>query len=284
MEINIKNISEEIKNKGVVSINNFLNKQELEKILHIVKKPIKGSSQSYFPTNFKQYLTKLLKLDFKKINDSLYLKKIANKLNLKKISEISFGAKAELQMIDCYHNKQSNEHILSWHNDIGITDNLNPDSLKKFYNAANATFTKNTSSGARGIKFFIYLTDVESDNGSLGVIPYSAEIVKNICKLILNKKINPISFWSLKNLRNLVAQKSVQSLLSENIQKEKIQKFLQDTKFIENETPDTSKFDLNLKKGGVVIFDELSVHRGSAPRKTERIVLRFIYKKNNLLN
>ena len=72
--------------------------------------------------------------------------------------------------------------------------------------------------------------------------------------------------------------------MNEKIQKEKIQQFLHDTKFIENETPDTSQFDFNLKKGGAVIFDELSVHRGSAPQKTDRIVLRFIYKKINLLN
>ena len=279
MEVNINNISEEIKEKGVVSINNLLNKKELEDILYFVKKPQKGSSQSYYPTNFRQYLTKFLKLDFKKINNSLYLKRIADKLNFKKISEISFGSKAELQMIDCYHNKQSSRQILSWHNDIGIYDNQNPKALKNFYEAADATFTKNSSSSARGIKFFIYLTDVKSDNGSLAVIPYSAKIVKSICKLILSKKIDPVSFWSLKNLRDLVAQKSVQSLLNDQIQEEKILKFLQYTKFIENETPDTSEFDFNLKKGGAVIFDELSVHRGSAPSKTDRIVLRFIYKK-----
>ena len=99
--------------------------------------------------------------------------------------------------------------------------------------------------------------------------------------MILSKKIDPVSFWSLKNLRDLVAQKSVQSLLNDQIQEEKILKFLQYTKFIENETPDTSEFDFNLKKGGAVIFDELSVHRGSAPSKTDRIVLRFVYKKIN---
>tara|TARA_B100001248_G_C27382056_1_gene457536 strand:+ start:903 stop:1748 length:846 start_codon:yes stop_codon:yes gene_type:complete len=281
MEVSIDKISEEIKEKGVVSINNLLNKKELEDILYFVKKPLKGSSQSYYPTNFRQYLTKFLKLDFKKINNSLYLKRLANKLNFKKISEISFGSKAELQMIDCYHNKQSNKQILSWHNDIGIYDNQNPKALKTFYEAADATFIKKTSGSARGIKFFINLTDVKSDNGSLAVIPYSAKIVKCISKLILSKKINPVSFWSLKNLRDLVAQKSVQSLLYDQIQEEKILKFLQYTKFIENDTPDTSEFDFNLKKGGAVIFDELSVHRGSAPSKTDRIVLRFVYKKIN---
>ena len=189
----------------------------------------------------------MLKLDFKKINNSLFLKKIAKKLNFKEIAETAFGSKAELQMIDCYYNKQSNKQILSWHNDIGIQD-INPDSIKNFYDTANATFSK-ASGTARGIKFFIYLTDVKSDNGSLAVIPYSAEIVKNLCLLILNKQINPASFWNLKNLRDLVKQTSVQILLNEKIQKEKIQQFLQDTKFIENETPDTSKFDFNLKKG-----------------------------------
>ena len=39
-----------------------------------------------------------------------------------------------------------------------------------------------------------------------------------------------------------------------------------------------------MNKGGAVIFDELSVHRGSAPKKTDRIVLRFVYKKINNLN
>lgn len=284
MEQSLNSISQEIKEKGVVSVSNLLSHNDLEDILKIVKEPQKGSPESYYPAHFKQYLIKLLKLDFKKINNSLFLKKIANKLNFKKIAEIAFGTKAELQMIDCYHNKQSKNHILSWHNDIGITDNYNPNALKTFYDQAESTFSKKTSNSARGIKFFIYLTDVKSDNGSLAVIPYSAKIVKSVCVLILSKKINPVSFWSLKNLRDLVNQKSVQSLLSEHIQKEKIQKFLQDTKFIENENPDTSQFDFNLKKGGAVIFDELSVHRGSAPKKTDRIVLRFIYKKINLLN
>ena len=283
MEQNFNNISQQIKDKGVVSVSNLLSHRDLEDILNMVKEPKKGSSESYYLTNLRQYFVKLLKLDFKKINNSLFLIKIASKLKFKQIAEAAFGTKAELQMIDCYHNSKSSKQILSWHNDIGIKDYNDSNSLKNFYETAEATFSK-SSKTARGIKFFIYLTDVKSDNGSLAVIPHSAEIVKNICTLILNKKINPASFWNLKNLRDLVKQKYVQSLLNENIKDEKIQQFLHDTQFIENETPDTSQFDFNLKKGGAVIFDELSVHRGSAPQKTDRIVLRFIYKKINLLN
>ena len=284
MKDKINNISDEIKEKGVVAIDNFLENKDLETVLKIVKEPKKGSMESYYPVYLSQYISKLIKFDFKKVNNSLFFKKIAKKLNFKEISETVFGAKAELQMIDCYHNKQSNEQILSWHNDIGIKDSKNINSLKSFYNATKATFSKNQTGNARGIKFFIYLTDVKSDNGSLAVIPYSDKIVKSICSLIIKKKIEPISFWSLKNLRNLVNQKIIQELLYEDIQKEIIDNFLKNTNFIENEIADTTQFDYQMNRGGAVIFDELSVHRGSAPKKTDRIVLRFVYKKINTLN
>ena len=52
-------------------------------------------------------------------------------------------------MIDCYHNKQSNDHILSWHNDIGIRDINNPNALKIFYNAADATFSTKKAPAVR---------------------------------------------------------------------------------------------------------------------------------------
>ncbi len=284
MKDKINNISDEIKEKGVVAIDNFLENKDLETVLKIVKEPKKGSMESYYPVYLSQYISKLIKFDFKKVNNSLFFKKIAKKLNFKEISETVFGAKAELQMIDCYHNKQSNDQILSWHNDIGIKDSKNINSLKDFYSATKATFSKNQTGDARGIKFFIYLTDVKSDNGSLAVIPYSDKIVKSICSLITKKKIEPISFWSLKNLRNLVNQKIIQELLYEDIQKEIIDNFLKNTNFIENEIADTTQFDYQMNRGGAVIFDELSVHRGSAPKKTDRIVLRFVYKKINTLN
>ena len=284
MENIINNISKEIKEKGVVSIDNLLDNEDLKNILKIVQEPKKGSTESYYPVYLSQYVSKLIKLDFKKINNSFFFKKVAKRLNFKKISESVFGTKAELQMIDCYHNKQSNDQILSWHNDIGIKDSKNINSLKNFYSATKATFSNNQIGSARGIKFFIYLTDVKSDNGSLAVIPYSDKIVKSICSLITKIKIDPISFWSLKNLRDLVNQKNIQDLLCEDIQQEIIDNFLKNTKFIENEVADTTQFDYQMNKGGAVIFDELSVHRGSAPKKTDRIVLRFVYKKINILN
>ena len=51
-------------------------------------------------------------------------------------------------------------------------------------------------------------------------------------------------------------------------------------KFIENDG-DTKSFDITLKKGGMIIFDEFGFHRGSCPALTDRVVLRFLYRPKN---
>ena len=35
-------------------------------------------------------------------------------------------------------------------------------------------------------------------------------------------------------------------------------------------------YDIALKKGGMVIFDEFGFHRGSSPARTSRMVLRYL--------
>ena len=64
-----------------------------------------------------------------------------------------------------------------------------------------------------------------------------------------------------------------------NIGKEKLEKFINDSAFINS--GDTENFDLPLKKGGMIIFDEFGFHRGGCPSKTDRTVLRFFYREKN---
>ena len=73
-----------------------------------------------------------------------------------------------------------------------------------------------------------------------------------------------------KELRNLLE-------LEIEIGKEKLDQFIENTKFIENDG-DTKSFDITLKKGGMIIFDEFGFHRGSCPALTDRVVLRFLYR------
>ena len=74
------NIAEEIKEKGIAKVENFLSAEELNQLISIVKyySVPKGHNDSFFITNIKTFLIKLLKLDLKKLH------KVINCTNSKK--------------------------------------------------------------------------------------------------------------------------------------------------------------------------------------------------------
>lgn len=270
-------IANQVKDKGFLSINNFLDSQNLSVLDKILNHKNPKGQDSAFPVFYKQYLVKFLKADFEKIKKSFILKRIAKKLKLKSIAEKIFDSKVELHQIDSYYSEKSDKEILTWHNDIGLKGEK---FQKWYYNESEATIkNKKNKVSSRGIKFFIYLTDVQSDNGCLGVIPYSNKIVKELTSLILEKKIDLKPYWNLKDLRNLVADKKNRQLISQKLGEDLVDDFLKNSSFAETGNGNSFKYDLEMKKGSTVIFDELCVHRGSAPKLNSRIVLRYFYRK-----
>jgi len=272
-ENTIREVSEKVKQCGVVTIQNFLNLKNLE----LAKKAIKdvktesiekGDVMGHYPVSIKSQLIKLCKLDFKSVKSASKLKKIAEDLRLEKIAKNFFESNVELHMIDSYFSPKSDKNILGWHSDMSYNQAYNTYNPKKKYDVNLAS-----------LKFFFYMTDVQSDNGCLAYIPYSNMITKTLIQLILNKKIKPRFFWSLEELRNHVKSHDVKNLISEIVGNKKLEAFLDYSKFIESEKKDTFEFDFEMKKGGVVIFDEFGVHRGSKPSKNDRLVLRFFYRK-----
>ena len=137
---------------------------------------------------------------------------------------------------------------------------------------------KKTNVSSRGLKFFIYLTDVQSENGALAIIPFSNQIVKTVTALILENKISLTPFWNLSDLRKLVEKKNNKNLIYEKLGQEKVDTFIKQTEFINNKK-NTTEFDIEMKKGSMIIFDELCVHRGSAPKNSDRLVIRYLYRK-----
>jgi len=267
-EINLEKISSQVKELGVTSIGGFLKPEQFElanSILKNIRAP-KGDWEGYFPVLFKNIAMKLIKFEFDIIKKSFLLKKIANDLQLKKIAERAFDHKVELHMIDSYYSEKSEENIIEWHNDIGWKY------LKE---------KKNMNLNTASIKFFIYMTDVQCSNGSLAYIPNSHHIVRAITSLMVDGKIEFKLYWKLEDLRNLLLKKHIKDLIINKIGNEKIDAFLEDSKFIIENKKDTYKFDFEMDKGGVVIFDALGVHRGSMPSKNSRLVLRYHYRKKS---
>ena len=270
-EEKIQEISEGIKKSGAVAVNNILGEENLNTALVILDEVLKqraipGGPRSVYPVKFSNVLVKILKLDFKHIRKAIILKKIAKDLKFEKIARKAFGKEVILEMIDSYYSEKSDKKIIDWHCDIADAAS-NP----------NINYEANRSA----IKFFIYMSDVQSGNGCLAYIPYSHYVVKAVYQLISEKKINYEKFWKLKDLRSLVSRKSIKNLIVDLIGENKLNIFLENSKFIDENEQDTSKFDFEMNKGSAVIFDEFGVHRGAMPSKNSRLVLRFFYRKKN---
>ena len=287
-EIQMEEVCEKVKESGVGIVNNFLNSEQFELANNILLNFHKNKhgtkkAEGYFPVNLKSIIIKLLKFEFSLLRNSFILKKIAKDLQFKQMAEKILDHDAELHMIDSYIKTKSEEPIIPWHNDIGYHDDKYHGEFTKkdeFYaeSASTINLKKNKMSG-RGIKFFIYMTDVDSKNGCLSAIPYSHHIVKAVTSLILEKKIKLETYWGLKDLRSLVLKNQVKDLIIDKVGTEKLNIFLNNSKFIEEGTKDTFDFDYKMDKGGGVIFDELAVHRGSATNKHDRLVLRYLYHR-----
>ena len=88
--------------KGFLLKKNVLSKNEIDRVKEIILNQPggKGVEKSHYPVNFNNFIIKLLKLDFKKIKDGLFLLSIKKRLNLNLISNTIFKDKANLIMID----------------------------------------------------------------------------------------------------------------------------------------------------------------------------------------
>ena len=255
-----------LKEKGFLTIKNFLNVTEVDRVLDQLKNVKQenighGDRRGYFPVKTRAKIIKFLKLDLSSLKTSNLLNEIAEKLKLKSIAENFFKTDVNLHMIDSYYSPISKEPCIDWHSDMTFKPGIN-------YNINIAS-----------LKFFFYLTDVQSKNGCLAYVPYSNVVTKAVAELIVSKKIKYAPYWDLLKLRNLVLSKDNLNEIVNVTGEEKFEKFIENTKFIEDTDKDTEKFDLEMRKGGVVIFDEFGVHRGSMPSKTSRQVLRFFYRK-----
>ena len=268
MEFNEKQFNE-LKNLGMVRITNFINEEELSKIKQIIfsYKALKTHKDTHFANGPRSLFLKLAKGDLRKFKESLYFIKLSKKKKLNSVADKYFLNKSSLIAVDGYYTPISNKKVLDWHCDRSngnrevfdwSCDNIDPD--------------------IRSLKFFIFLTDVSSNNGCMSYIPLSNKIAYTLKKGILENKIEYKKFQYLKDFRRIISEKNNYNYIKENLEeKDILDKFLNDTEFVEKGT-DTTKFDYNMKAGDAIIFDENGMHKGSKTLGNERMVLRYFFR------
>ena len=262
-----KKLASEIRDNGIIKIDNFLNNDEIIKIKKIVKhySAPKNSPESYFPTNFNKLVVKILKLNFVKFFHSIEILKLGRKKRLDDLADEFFGKTSKLSFIDAYYSKISKQDVLPWHTDQAYLGEKEVTS----FNDPDGFF----------LKIFVYLTDVGPDDGCMSYIKGSHKIGYAIRKGIFEKKISYQPYWSIKDFKKIISDNK--NYFENYFENSKIiENFFNQT---ENLEKDNSKkvFGYNAKAGSAIVFDEGGVHRGSRPQNTDRMVLRYLYSSKN---
>ena len=256
---------------GILNFKNFLSSEELKEIKNIVQYYSfpKDHPESVFSSKPWHLIYKLLKLKFKKFSHHIKVLNIVKKKELNKISNILFKKKSLLDYIDGYCSPISNKDVLPWHTDQAYGGNI--ENFKQFVNPDDYY-----------IKFFIYLTNVGPNNGCMSYIPGSYKISYLIRKGIFLKELKYEPYWMLKDFRKFILKKNNYNYIKNELEdKNTIDDFLIKTKFIDNNA-NNSDFDYSMSAGDAIIFNEGGVHKGSKTSKSERQVLRIMFKTKNI--
>lgn len=258
-----------LENDGFLLKKDVLEDQEIRQIKNIIlNQPIgKGVTESHYPVNIRNFLTKLIKLDYKKIVDSLFLLKVKKRLNLDTVSNTIFKQKSNLVMLDGYWNAIEKSDILPWHSD-------------QAYNGKNIV-EEIRSPDIFYLKFFFYLTNVGPNNGCTSYIPRSHKITYAVRSCLFEKKVKYQPFWSLNDLVKFIKKKENYNSILEKLEStSQLNDFFNDADLILSQ-PEKSFFDFQASPGDLLIFNDSGVHRGSKPSLNTRIALRYLYKKNS---
>jgi len=262
-------IIQKVQTDGYCVIENFLGERDLKLMQELTRNYTleKGNNLGKYAIGYKSLIIKLIKLEFRKIYYTFLLKKFANKFDFRDTSNKILQCNTELVNIDTYFNNVSSEPVLDWHCDLSNKSSIK---VKKIINPEMVS-----------IKFFFYLTNVYTNNGCLSYIPGSHIIVKELGRLVFSREIDYEYYWSLKALTALIKRSDIRKKLEKKLNNEVIEKFLinSDKILIEKKN---NIFDLPSKKGGLVIFDEYGVHRGSKIEREPRKVIRFFYRKKGI--
>lgn len=263
--MNISNTEmQSLKDNGFLIKKNVFNINQIEKIKKIIKLNPEGRNRkNYFPINFKAFLIKAIKFDFKKIINSLYLLNIKKKLKLDLTADIFFEKKSKLIQLDAYYNSTNKKEILPWHSDQSLNHPVRPENFPSpdlFY-----------------LKFFFYLTNVGSKNGCTSYIGGSHKITHIVRECIYENKIEYRPFWNLKDLVSLITDSKNYEIIAEKLgSKTLVENFLKKAKIAEDDK-NSEIFDFNADPGDLLIFNEGGLHKGSQPATNERIALRYLY-------
>tara|TARA_B100001167_G_C16705101_1_gene273595 strand:- start:30 stop:845 length:816 start_codon:yes stop_codon:yes gene_type:complete len=264
----ITKIIDNVKNFGVTNYHKWLEDQDLKVSRKIVGdiNCVKGNYKGIFEKDKVKWVDFFLKFRFKKLKYHNYFYNLSNKLGMKKIADGIFDVETKLARVDCYVSPKSDEPVLDWHFDHAYSGSEN---VNQYEHPESET-----------IKFFFYLTDVSLNNGCLGYIPKSHIIAFALKKGIYEDKIKYTPYWTLSDFRKTILMTENYAYIRQNVDPNILNEFLEKTEPSIFKSGSDLKYNFQrIKAGGATIFNDSGAHKGSKIQFTERLVMRFFFRK-----
>ncbi len=184
-----------------------------------------------------------------------------------KMKEIERALKLDgCTRIDSYLSEISNNDIIQWHCDQSFGGATDPG---LYFNGNREDISTNAIN-----KFFLHLTDVKSGNGAFSYLPRSHKISIAIRKIINSGKLKYEPFMNLKDAYPFMIKNYKLFISDRLLTDEDLDFFLDNAKKALDKSHD---FSLNINAGGMVIFNDLGFHQGTAPSISKRLVVRYFY-------
>jgi len=182
--------------------------------------------------------------------------------NLKNLKD-TLGLK-KLYLIDSYLSKVTNNHITKWHCDQAYGGATDPG---LYFNGMSELIpTSNIN------RVFVYLTNAEVNNGCFSYLPGSHKVGIAIRNMINMKLIEYKPFYELKDGLQLALEHKLKLIENNLLSLDEINYFIENAEFALSGKHD---FCLESPAGSMIVFNDLGYHQGTAPTKSERLVMRY---------
>ena len=193
-------------------------------------------------------------------NDLKYLSDVALQCGFRRFSSLYFGEPVRLSHIMSIESPVSDEPITCWHTDANTVPPKLPLPPNRFT-----------------LKCFVYLNDIDSNNGAFAYLPKSHRLVVAIRECIYNRTLPFHETSEVEEIRAACSSPQVLSVVLKMISQQDIDDFLSTTEALISETEATHEHDLTGRAGTLLIFDDRGLHRGGIPKSSNRSILRYNY-------
>jgi len=200
---------------------------------------------------FKRSLRPSQRADFR------YLSDVALQCGFKNFSSAYLGGSVRLSLLLSIESPISDQPITPWHTDANSPDE------SQIMPADHVT-----------LKFFIYLNDIDSNNGAFAYLPGSHRLLIAIRELIYTGRIPFRKTYSFDQIRAACLDHRIRTNLS--FTQQEIDAFFAASDLL-TANPADAKYDLVGSAGTLLVFDDRGFHRGGTPRTSTRSILRYNY-------